>query len=164
MDSIEAAGQLHQALQDNKAASAMGVWIKIDCGYAACSSWSTRAFAAVSSYLMPHLALPSADIIAPGCRISALSMSLQLPLLTTSTPPLLVCVFAFVCVYVYLSLCLMACLDASNRRVVSAAHSVGLAFTGLYTHAGMSYHCRSVEEIQRIAKQERDVVVAAANA
>ena len=34
-----------------------------------------------------------------------------------------------------------------------------IQFKGILTHAGHSYHCRNREEITRIAKQERDVMV-----
>lgn len=41
------------------------------------------------------------------------------------------------------------CLHASDR----------LEFAGVFTHAGHSYHCRSIHDIQRVAEDERQAVV-----
>ncbi|HEY0099701.1 MAG TPA: alanine racemase [Pyrinomonadaceae bacterium] len=42
------------------------------------------------------------------------------------------------------------------RRIQAASH---LHFAGILTHAGHSYHSRTPEELQRIARRERDVMV-----
>jgi len=42
------------------------------------------------------------------------------------------------------------------RRITDASH---LRFAGILTHAGHSYHSRALEELQRIARHERDVMV-----
>ena len=42
------------------------------------------------------------------------------------------------------------------RRIADASH---LRFAGILTHAGHSYHSRDAEELQRIARHERDVMV-----
>ncbi|HYG11245.1 MAG TPA: alanine racemase [Pyrinomonadaceae bacterium] len=42
------------------------------------------------------------------------------------------------------------------RRIAEASH---LRFAGILTHAGHSYHSRSLEELRRIARHERDVMV-----
>jgi D-serine deaminase-like pyridoxal phosphate-dependent protein len=42
------------------------------------------------------------------------------------------------------------------RRIRDASH---LRFAGILTHAGHSYHSRTLEELQRLARHERDVMV-----
>ncbi len=54
--------------------------------------------------------------------------------------------------------------DAVELLEIAAAlqGSKGIAFCGLLTHAGHSYHAQSIEEVRRIARQERDGIVRAA--
>ena len=42
------------------------------------------------------------------------------------------------------------------RRIMDASH---LRFSGILTHAGHSYHSRSLEELRALARHERDVMV-----
>jgi D-serine deaminase-like pyridoxal phosphate-dependent protein len=42
------------------------------------------------------------------------------------------------------------------RRIEDASH---LRFAGILTHAGHSYHCRSLDELRRMAAHERDLMV-----
>jgi D-serine deaminase-like pyridoxal phosphate-dependent protein len=42
------------------------------------------------------------------------------------------------------------------RRIQDASH---LRFAGILTHAGHSYHCRNLDELQRLARHERDAMV-----
>jgi D-serine deaminase-like pyridoxal phosphate-dependent protein len=47
------------------------------------------------------------------------------------------------------------------RRIADASH---LRFAGILTHAGHSYHSRSLDELHRLARHERDVMVECAAA
>lgn len=42
------------------------------------------------------------------------------------------------------------------RRILGSSN---LRFAGILTHAGHSYHCRSKEELERVARHERDVMI-----
>jgi D-serine deaminase-like pyridoxal phosphate-dependent protein len=46
-------------------------------------------------------------------------------------------------------------------EIAAALHEQGLEVGGVMTHAGDSYNCRSVDDIRRLAAQERDAVVLA---
>lgn len=46
------------------------------------------------------------------------------------------------------------------RRILSSS---SLRFKGILTHAGHSYHCRTKEELEEVARSERDVMIDAAS-
>jgi D-serine deaminase-like pyridoxal phosphate-dependent protein len=46
------------------------------------------------------------------------------------------------------------------RRIMASSN---LRFAGILTHAGHSYHCRTREELEQVARHERDVMVDAAS-
>ena len=53
-------------------------------------------------------------------------------------------------------------IDAQDPALLAIAAALGANFAGVMTHAGHSYHCRSVAEIVVIAEHERQAVVSAA--
>jgi D-serine deaminase-like pyridoxal phosphate-dependent protein len=53
--------------------------------------------------------------------------------------------------------------DESVWFAAKLSQSPHLDFRGILTHAGQSYRCRTLEEISRVAGQEREVMVAFAN-
>jgi D-serine deaminase-like pyridoxal phosphate-dependent protein len=46
------------------------------------------------------------------------------------------------------------------RRILASSN---LRFKGILTHAGHSYHCRTGEELERVARHERDVMIETAS-
>ena len=50
--------------------------------------------------------------------------------------------------------------DESVSLAAKLSQSTNVDFRGILTHAGHAYHCRSSEEISRVAKEEREVMVA----
>lgn len=53
--------------------------------------------------------------------------------------------------------------DASSEALLDVAHALGSKLTGVMTHAGHSYGCRSIECIKEVAEHERQTVVKAAD-
>ncbi len=53
-------------------------------------------------------------------------------------------------------------LPADGQELMGVADILGERLVGVLTHAGHSYACRSVEEVQRVAEQERAAAVHAA--
>lgn len=49
--------------------------------------------------------------------------------------------------------------DESVAFAAALSQSPHVHFRGILTHAGHSYHCRNAEEISRVARQEREVMV-----
>ena len=48
-------------------------------------------------------------------------------------------------------------------EIAGALHAAeGITFEGVLTHAGHSYHCKTVQEVRRVADEERETIVAAA--
>lgn len=53
-------------------------------------------------------------------------------------------------------------IPASSALLLDIARALGGKLAGVMTHAGHSYHCRSIAEVKAIAEQERQAAVAAA--